>query len=63
MGQDSDCGVQGAILNQMLIVVVGLLRPRHLKQLEAGHVSKRELHAEEQLVERVLGMSSELQGG
>ena len=47
----------------MLIVVVGLLRPRHLKQLEAGHVSKRELHAEEQLVERVLGMSSELQGG
>jgi hypothetical protein len=28
---------------------------------EAGHVSKRELHAEEQLVERVLGPSSELQ--
>lgn len=27
VGRDGECGVQGAILNQMLVVVVGLLRP------------------------------------
>lgn len=35
VGRDCECGVQGAILNQMLVVVVGLLRPWHLKHLKS----------------------------